>query len=91
MKKMVGGCFMVGLLVNLLSSCTLSMASPEEQEEHVFISIDGNPVELVIDEYENPYLKQNTDCGVIYIPFTFPTEEDEIPRVYEAKNNAYVK
>jgi len=79
MKKMVGGFFMVGLLV----SC-----SPEKQvpsEEKVYISIDGKEVELVSDDYGNQYLKQNTSCGIMYVPFTFPVEEEEIPRVYEAK------
>ena len=79
MKKMVGGFFMVGLLV----SC-----SPEKEvpsEEKVYISIDGKEVELVSDDYGNQYLKQNTSCGIMYVPFTFPVEEEEIPRVYEAK------
>lgn len=79
MKKMVGGFFMVGLLV----SC-----SPEKQvpsEEKVYISIDGKEVELVSDDYGNQYLKQNTSCGIIYVPFTFSVEEEEVPRVYEAK------
>ena len=87
MKKMVGGFFMVGLLV---SGCLPSKSFPEEQER-VFINIDGHPVELVVDEYDNPYLKQKTACGIVYIPFTFPTEEDEIPRVYEVKNKTYGK
>jgi hypothetical protein len=55
------------------------------EEEKVFINIDGHSIELVLDEYENPYLKQKTACGVIYIPFTFPTEDDEIPQIYEVK------
>jgi hypothetical protein len=70
-------------MVGLLVSC-----SPEKQvpsEEKVYISIDGKEVELVSDDYGNQYLKQNTSCGIMYVPFTFPVEEEEIPRVYEAK------
>lgn len=80
MKKMVGGFFMVGLL----ASC-----SPEKQvpsEEKVYISIDGKQVELVSDDYGNQYLKQILPHnGTIYVPFTFPVEEEDVPRVYEAK------
>jgi len=68
----------------LFSSC-FSEKLVSEEEERVFINIDGHPVELVVDEYDNPYLKQKTACGIVYIPFTFPTEEDEIPKVYETK------
>lgn len=70
-------------LLIFLYSC-----SPEKQvpsEEKVYISIDGKEVELVVDDYGNQYLKQNTSCGIMYVPFTFPVEEEEIPRVYEAK------
>lgn len=66
----------------------LCACSPEKQvppEEKVYISIDGKEVELVVDDYGNQYLKQNTSCGIMYVPFTFPVEEEEIPRVYEAK------
>lgn len=83
MRKMVGGYFMAGLLVNMLFNSCLSEKSLPEQEERVFINIDGHAVELVVDEYDNAYLKQKTACGIVYIPFTFPTEEDEIPRIYE--------
>lgn len=82
MKKMAGGYFTVGLLVSMLfNSCITE--KPLSEEERVFINVDGHSIELVVDEYENPYLKQKTRCGVIYIPFTFPTEEDEIPQIYE--------
>jgi hypothetical protein len=59
----------------------------EPKEETPFLTIDGKKIELVSDEYDNYYLKQNTSCGIIYIPYTFPVEEEEIPRVYEAKCN----
>lgn len=85
MKKMAGGYFMVGLLVNMLFNSCVPEKGIFEEQERVFITIDGHPVELVVDEYDNPYLKQKTACGIVYIPFTFPTEEDEIPKVYETK------
>lgn len=81
MKKMVGGFFMVGLLV----SCSPEKQVPPE-EEKVYVFIDGKQVELVVDDYGNQYLKQILPHnGIIYIPFTFPVEEEEILRVYEAK------
>jgi hypothetical protein len=70
-------------LIFLLFSSCFTEKSLHEDEEKVFINVDGHSIELVVDEYENPYLKQKTGCGVIYIPFTFPTEEDEIPQIYE--------
>lgn len=58
----------------------------EQYAEILQITIDGKRIELVSDEYENYYLKQYLPYGgVIYIPYTFPMEEEEIPRVYEAK------
>ena len=85
MKKMAGGYFMVGLLVNMLFNSCVSEKNISEEQERVFINVDGHPIELVADEYGNQYLKQKTACGIVYIPFTFPTEEDEIPKVYETK------
>jgi len=76
---------MAGLLASLFLDACLPKKALSKQEERVFINIDGHPVELVSDEYENQYIKQKTACGIVYIPFTFPTEEDEIPRVYEIK------
>ena len=58
----------------------------EQYPEMLQITIDGKKIELVSDEYDNYYLKQHLPHGgVIYIPYTFPMEEEEIPRVYEAK------
>jgi hypothetical protein len=62
--------------------------SPEKQvptEERTYVFIDGRKVELVSDDYGNQYIKQKTGCGTMYIPFTFPVEEEVVPRVYEAK------
>lgn len=77
------------VLLILICSC-----SPEKEvpiDDKVYITIEDRQIELVSDEYENLYLKQNVKGSVIYIPYTFHIEEEEIPRVYEAKNNAYVK
>jgi hypothetical protein len=57
----------------------------EMKDEVMFLTIDGKQIELVSDEYDNYYLKQNTICGTVYVPYTFPVEEEQIPRVYEAK------
>jgi len=71
-------------VVLFLYSCSPEKQIPPE-EEKLYISIDGKEIELVSDEYDNYYLKQNLPYGgVVYIPYTFPIEE-EIPRVYEAK------
>ena len=49
------------------------------QEEKEYINIDGEDVEFVIDEYENPYLKYNIDGKNLYIPFPFETEDEQEP------------
>jgi hypothetical protein len=50
------------------------------------ITVDGKGIELVPDEYNNYYLKQELpNGGVIYIPYTFEMQEEEIPRMYETK------
>ena len=89
MKKMVGGYFTVGLLVSVLFNSCISEKSLSEQEEKVFIYVDGHPIELVSDEYGNQYLREKTACGVVFIPFTFPTEDDDVPRVYETKTQKH--
>ncbi len=71
------------ILVFLLSSCITPKSL--ESDEKVFIHVDGHPIELVSDEYENQYIKQKTACGIVYIPFTFPTEDENVPRIYEIK------
>lgn len=74
------------LLMMVLPSCTNTHIQELKQEEATFLTIDGKKIELVSDEYDNYYLKQHLPHGVvIYVPYTFPVEEEEIPRVYEAK------
>jgi hypothetical protein len=75
------------ILVFLLSSCITPKSL--ESDEKVFIYVDGHPIELVVDEYDNPYLKQKTACGIVYIPFTFPTEDENVPRIYEIKTQKH--
>lgn len=67
------------LIVTLfLASCS-SLQLSDIQEEKEYINIDGEDVEFVIDEYENPYLKYNIDGKNLYIPFPFETEDEEEP------------
>ena len=55
-------------------------------EEKTFITIDGEKVEMVSDEYGNQYLKQHTYYHDIYVPFPFETEEvGDTLHSYEAK------
>jgi hypothetical protein len=70
----------------VLPSCTSTHIQELKQEEATLLTIDGKEIELVSDEYDNYYLKQHLpQGGVIYVPYTFLIEEEEIPRVYEAK------
>jgi hypothetical protein len=85
------------LLIMVLISCTNTPIQEKGQESYKeqqhpqeelisTLNIDGKEIELVSDEYDNYYLKQHLPHGVvIYVPYTFPVEEEEIPRVYEAK------
>jgi len=58
----------------------------EQQPGMLQITVDGKGIELVPDEYNNYYLKQELpNGGVIYIPYTFEMQEEEIPRMYETK------
>jgi len=59
----------------------------DDSQEHVYIKIDGQDVELVSDEYGNQYLKQQTyRFTYIYIPFPFETEEvGDTLHSYQAK------
>lgn len=61
-----------------LVSCS-SLQLSETQQEKEYINIDGENVEFVIDEYENPYLKYNIGGKNVYIPFPFETEDEEEP------------
>lgn len=47
------------------------------EEEKVYININGEAVEMVIDDYENLYLKYNIKGETIYIPYPFLTEEEQ--------------
>ena len=69
-------CFIICILLLLLTSCS-SLQLPETQEEKDYITINGEDVEFVIDDYENPYLKYTIDGKNIYIPFPFETEDSE--------------
>lgn len=62
----------------MLTGCTLMQPS-SVQEEKDYINIDGEDVEFVIDEYENPYLKYNIGGKNVYIPFPFETEDEQEP------------
>lgn len=53
------------------------MQLSDTQEEKDYININGEDVEFVIDEYENPYLKYNIGGKNLYIPFPFETDEEE--------------
>ena len=59
----------------------------DDSQEHVYIKIDGQDVELVSDEYGNQYLKQQTYWNMyIYVPFPFETEDiGDTLHSYEAK------
>lgn len=63
------------LLLVLIAGCTAK--GQTEEEEKVYVHIDGKEVEIVADEYGNQYLKETTGNGYFYIPFTFPTEEEQ--------------
>lgn len=68
MKKLI-------LLSLLVSGC--SVVGPSEKEEVPHVVIDGQEIELVSDEQDNQYLKQEIDGQYIYTPFPFETEEEE--------------
>lgn len=71
-------CLIACILLLLLTSCS-SLQLSETQEEKDYINIDGEDVEFVIDEYENPYLKYTISGKNVYIPFPFETEDEEEP------------
>lgn len=80
---------LLGTVVLLFNSCLTWKIPSNKKDGRVFISVDGNYIEMVVDEYDNPYLKEKIMFWTIYIPFTFPTEDNEIPRVYETKSKNY--
>lgn len=63
------------LLMAYLSSCASAKVS--EDDDAVYINIDGEDVELVLDEYENPYLKYNISGKNIFIPYPFEFDDEE--------------
>lgn len=65
------------LLIMLLFASCSSLQLSNTQEEKEYINIDGEDVEFVVDEYENPYLKYNINGKNLYIPFPFETEDSE--------------
>lgn len=76
------------LFVVLLANKAGNVISKEITEDKVYININGEPVEFVIDDYENPFLKYNIKGTNIYIPYPFITEEDNQP---DFKNEYTVK
>lgn len=79
MKKLI---WMTGLF---FLSCNAQKVSSEE--EKTYISINGEHIELVSDEFGNQYLKQYTyGANYIYVPYTFETEEQtDSLRILQAK------
>lgn len=74
------------LLILSVALTLVSCHTPTEVEtDDSFVTIKGKKIQLVADEYGNTYMEQQTKCGPVYIPFTFPTEEEQVPRVYETK------
>ena len=69
------------LLFLFLASCTPShpVIEQEPDDEKVYINIDGNPIEMVADDYGNQYLKEPlpNSGSYLYIPFPFETEEEK--------------
>lgn len=63
------------IVLILIAGCTAK--GQTEEEEKVFVNIDGKQVEIVADEYGNQYLKQTTGGAYIYIPFTFPSDDTQ--------------
>lgn len=69
-------CLIIAILLLALFGCTPTKVS-DIQEEKEYISINGEDVEFVIDEYENPYLRYAIHGQSVYIPFPFETAEEE--------------
>ena len=67
----------VVILIALFGCVPYNLDDVQEGKEH--ININGEDVEFVIDEYENPYLKYNINGKNLYIPFPFETEDEEEP------------
>lgn len=60
----------------------MGAARKDEKKHHKkdndSVTIEGKTFPLVVDEYDNWYIKQNIDSvHIIYIPANFETTEDE--------------
>jgi len=67
----------IGGLLLLGCSNTTKRGSSPETPIHDYIEIDGEMIELVLDEYGDIYTKQHIGSDVIYIPFTFNDWDEE--------------
>lgn len=63
------------LTLLLFSSCGFTQLADTEEEKN-YITINGEDVEFVIDDYENPYLKYTINGKNVYIPFPFETDDE---------------
>jgi hypothetical protein len=68
-------CLIICILLLVLTSCASAQLTDTEEEKS-YITIDGEDVEFVIDDYENPYLKYTIDGKNVYIPFPFETDDE---------------
>ena len=64
-------------MVLFLLSCKHS-SIPEETEK-TYITINGDRIELVWDEYDNTYMKESISGeGYIYVPYPYEIDKDTI-------------
>ena len=76
-------------VILMFTSCnnTTAQTTPQEDEKVYIHMSDGDSLELVADEYDNQYLKQESSIGVhIYIPYPGETSEPDSLQFYNAKN-----
>lgn len=79
---------LIAVLLLVVSCNTSVKATPPQEEEKVYINIDGQQVEMVSDDYGNQYLKYRIDYKkVVFVPFPFETEEEtDSLKFFNAKN-----
>ena len=83
----MGIAILIFLLIIALVSCKSSAQRTPQEEEKVYININGENIELVADEYGNQYLKENAGTVYIYIPYPGETEDQsDTLHFYNAKN-----
>lgn len=83
----MGIVILIFLLIIGLMSCTSNAQTTPQEEEKVYININGDKLELVADEYGNQYLKENAGTVYIYIPYTGTTDDgSDTLHFYNAKN-----